>query len=230
MYQNLFETWQTLARDELTVLPNGQFNLLKTETWDIYAECMSLHLSFLDEAETLDTLQGYIQRCIEDRDWLLFVTNTASYSAIEIQVSSIRFKAGGLKADTTIPQNLLTAYLTALAAQRSPNPGAWLHFKGGTVFVVAKASYSGQKIDSSSFAEKYSVEESPESKLQLRLIPGSEDRWIYNASKDYGDRIFYRDISDCWAREASVFLSLVGTEHPEHEGKLRFTEVPHAQA
>lgn len=221
IYQNLFDTWGLLAPDELAVKENGQYDLRKTEEWDIYPETLEIYSSFFDEAETLDMLQGYIQRCIEARKGVLSTKLGDGQVDILLYIPPSHDSVG--THGTKIYETLLTAYLTALAAQRSPNPGAWQHFKGDTVEVVGCAKWAGFS-HIPAVGCFYNLEESP----SLLIAHGIEG--VYYATEDYGDRVFYEHASKQWTRKTEDFLGLVGSEHPENEGKLRFVEVPHAEA
>jgi hypothetical protein len=229
--KNLLKTWSILAPQELLIERNYQYNLEKTKDWDIYSKFLSFHESLLNEACALDVLQGYLKRCIEARnewDWMLVSGQNYSPKVYDatVWVDGSEF----IIEDNNSPViALMLAYLTAIAAQRPLKCGTWKHFKGGTYFVKATAKWSGQRIDSQSFASSYLVEEEPSIKLQLILDPKDETKWIYNASKDYGDRVFYSDKSVLWARKTEIFLSLVKPNH-EYEGVLRFVEVGNADA
>jgi hypothetical protein len=235
--KNLLKTWSILVPQELSIKGNNEYILERTKDWDIYPEYISLYDSFLNEAYSLDTLQGYLQRCIRSRKWGLNIRESEDDELNWFVDVTINIYDKNKENPTfhicfgngEIAEALLTVYLMALAAQRPLKCGTWKHFKGGTYFVKATAKWSGQRIDSQSFASSYLVEEEPSIKLQLILDPKDETKWIYNASKDYGDRVFYSDKSGLWARKTEIFLSLVKPNH-EYEGVLRFVEVDHADA
>jgi hypothetical protein len=229
--KNLLKTWSILAPQELSKRGNDEYILEKTKKISIYPECISLYDSFLSEAYSLDMLQGYLQRCIEARnewDWTLVSGQNYSPKVYDatVWVNGSEF----IIEDNNSPViALMLAYLTAIAAQRPLKCGIWQHFRGGTYFVKATATWSGQKINYQSFAGSYFLEEDTSVMLQLILDPKDETKWIYNANNDYGDRVFYSDKSGLWARKTEIFLSLV-KPNQEHEGVLRFVEVGNADA
>jgi hypothetical protein len=159
-------------------------------------------------------LQDHVQRCIEGKDWQLFITNTKSYSSIEIQVDSTRFKSGGLKTDIDIAHNMLSAYLKALAAQRAIAGCQWQNFKGDVIEVVEEG-FSGWPAGKQDvyFYEK-------------RYVSFSIENQIYYANgDDFGDLVFYKHKDQNLATKKHDFLGLVDDKHPESEGLLRFTAV-----
>jgi hypothetical protein len=236
MLKNLLKTWETLAPDEVT--------------FDYEDTCLRLNkntkrfgLCAIDTSSDLlpyeqGTLQGYIQRCIEDRGWQLFLVNTKSYSSIEIQVESTRYKSGDLKASKELIQTLLTAYLTALAAQRPVTAGPWRHFKGDELLVDGAAKWASGQYDhgyyvplpnaySALFIGEYTIEEEPQKSLKL-YRQGDLLFYIAESPCDFADRVFYIEPNGKrWARKSEVFLGLVG-QNQEHEGLLRFVEVNNA--
>jgi hypothetical protein len=224
MIKNLLNTWEILAPDEVRCDEHGLVWLK-----DRYSA--SMHIEPMSDGSLLPferfILQGYLQQCIEARGWQLFLVNTKSYSSIEIQVESIRYKSGDLKASKKLIQTLLTAYLTALAAQRPITAGQWRHFKGDVVDVRAVASWTTHPLFDFCVSD-HSKEESPEEKITLHLAIDDikSQTWGYHAFKDYGDRVFYRHDDKNWARKIENFLGLVDAKNPDHEGLLRFVEVP----
>lgn len=126
----------------------------------------------------------------------------------------------------SILESLLYAYTKNLALNREINVGQWQHFKPATP-ICNVVAISSRIIDPRTegmqyYAWPYRLEESPEQDIQLVKVG---DKHYYLANKDYGDRVFYHyDGDKQWAREKSNFLGLVGPEHPESEGLLRFAK------
>lgn len=229
MLENLLKTWQIIAPDEITMPSPGVYDLGKTVDWDIYADCETLCIEFKDDSRFQDTLQGYIQRCLKARGWAYkvgFDNNSSDFYAF---VHAIPYS---ITADS-IHQSLLTAYLTALAAQRTITHGKWQHFKGDVVDVVNYGPWEGLGITGGVLlhaeATSFDLEESPDVKVFLHEYDdGSCDYSPFvegQFERDYGDRVFYFHDGNRWARKTEDFLGLVGPEHPDSEGLLRFVEV-----
>lgn len=213
MLKNLLKTWEILAPDEVRCDEWGG-------VWmrDRYSASFCIELSndgFLLPYEEF-LLQGYIQQCIEARKWEYEIYGNSINRAFKnfCVVSTGHYSAG--QTNKGVLRNLLAVYLTVLAAQRPITPGKWQHFKGGIMEVVGEAS----PVDSiSKSVGVYQLEEVPEQTVYL-----SNDGFFSTAYWDYMNRVFYRHDSMNWARKTEDFLGLVGPEHPEHEGLLRFVE------
>jgi hypothetical protein len=216
MLKNSLKTWQILAPNEVKYV-NDTLYLLNSIEEGI--ACIEQGLLPYEQ----DVLQGYLQRCIEAREWvssLRIFPDGHAIGRVWVDDEDETDYTKSLKAPVNA---LLTAYLAALAAQRPITTGRWQHFKGDCVPVKAIAHWNGQQLDSSSIAAKYKAEESTENLLQLTL-KGEKD-WSYRASRNFGDRVFYVHNGDGWARATENFLGLVDAKHPDHEGLLRFVEV-----
>lgn len=217
MLNNLLKTWEILAPDEcyLTEIEEPTYSMGDEFCFDIKNS----------DEQMRWVLQGYIQRCIEGRGWSYQITNykrlgNSAMVEAETALGFTEFYSCG-----KFP--LLTAYLTALAAQRPVNRGKWQHFKGEVVQVESTATWTTHKIHEF-LGDNAFIEESPEEKIQVHLSidDGDYQRWGYRASKDYGDRVIYVEQNGKrWARKSDVLLGLVDAKHPEYEGLLRFVEV-----
>jgi hypothetical protein len=125
---------------------------------------------------------------------------------------------------------LLTAYIKALAAQRPLPPGGWQHFKGGTAELVGFGrwdAHSSLTTEDYLSTEKilFRLEENIEHEVRLnRYQNGALDYTSISSIGGWGDRVFYICKGKGWARKPDNFLGLVGSEHPEHEGLLRFIQ------
>jgi hypothetical protein len=217
LFSNLWQSWRSLSEAETPHFSDTNFASSEI------AENIELWLDE-KEQEALDLLQCYVQRCIQARSgWTYVIGMCASSVFAGGSQQGFEYSSDGYPGTA-----LLSAYVSALAMQRLVEKGAWLHFKGGTVFVDAIAKWSRQEIISDSFMPFYQVEENSSQKIQLRIKPGTENEWIYHYKEDLGDRVFYSDRSGRWARKADVFLGLVG-DNEEHEGKLRFVQVAASQ-
>jgi hypothetical protein len=152
MLDNWLKIWSKLAPDELKIKEPGEYVLLKTANWDIYPETVLIYNSFFEEAYTVDTLQGYIQRCIEARGWGWNTGNYCGFNPIcsgsEIWVSAE--KKITIEGQCRIPpfRSLLAAYLTAIASQRPITQGPWKHADGDVYESIDFASLlESDKID-----------------------------------------------------------------------------------
>jgi len=122
-------------------------------------------------------------------------------------------------------------YVNGYACCRLIEPGKWKwqHFKGDYFEVIGVASFPDLEESErpseflSEFLGVYVAEETKQRPERLMLLKLKESgRLIYTANRDYGQRVFYKGSHGQWAREIMNFLGLVGPEHPEHYGKLRF--------
>jgi hypothetical protein len=226
MLKNLLKTWEKLAPDEVDI-ERGYFRLRRMNpVYCFYWE------SFLTEMSA-SFLQCYIQRCIQDRGWVsslrIFPDGHAT-GRVWVDDEDETDYTKSLK----VPVNaLLTAYLTALAAQRPITTEYWQHFKPETPVCefTCIAHWGGIESDpypSMSHLGYFTLEENPSMKVRLAEVITSVKTGycIYIADQDYGDRVFYHYGGDqFWARLVENFLGLVDAKHPEHEGLLRFVEV-----
>jgi hypothetical protein len=246
MLENLFKTWQTLAPDEIKFkagTPERYVHLIKGER---------SHSPVIEAASGLLThekyfLQGYIQQCIHSRGWYFCFQRSHDYCRAEVRtkVEEQSYQYG--KNTDACHEILLTAYLIALAAQREIIPSSnWEHFKGGRV-EVKRAAFSiiknhlkrikkelkDRELEDVVSHGRFCLEE--EQSKSARLF-NSQNNWFYFLEEDapvtlryqpmgFDDRVFYHHENVKYARLKSSFLGLVGPEHPEQEGLLRFTEV-----
>jgi hypothetical protein len=219
MIKNLLKTWQILAPNEVKYV-NDTLYLLNSIEEGI--ACIGQGLLPHEQ----DALQGYIQRGIQDRGWWWKCSKQVMYSATIFLIEEEDMVKHG--AESSLVETLLTAYLTALAAQRPITQGQWQHFKGDVVKVKSTATWTTHKIHSDFLGNSAAIEELPDEKIQVHLSIDDADyqRWGYRASKDYGERVIYIERNGKrWARKTEDFLGLVDAKHPEHEGLLRFMEV-----
>jgi hypothetical protein len=216
LFSNLWQSWRSLSEAETPHFSDTNFASSEI------AENIELWLDE-KEQEALDLLQCYVQRCIQARSgWTYVIGMCASSVFAGGSQRGFEYSSGGYPGTA-----LFSAYVSALAMQRLVEKGAWLHFKGGTVFVDGLAKWAGKGV-SSELVTSFSIEENPDQKIKIGLRPRTEDQWIYHCGQDLGDRVFYSDRSGRWARKADVFLGLVG-DNEEHEGKLRFVQVAASQ-
>ena len=227
MLENLFKTWVELAPEEV------KFGMDSTELY-FKRNTEEYGKIGIETSEPLliyeqDALQCYVQRCIQKRPewaWMIFSSDTSKSFSATVWV--------GENADEFLIENkscaaegLLFAYLKALAQQRSVITGQWKHFKPTTpicnVIAIASRQIETPQEGVQYYPWPYLLEEDPNESIQLIEI---KKKHYYLANKDYGDRVFYHyDNDKQWAREKSNFLGLVGPEHPESEGLLRFREI-----
>jgi hypothetical protein len=233
--KNLLSSWEKLAPDELKIKDGEEYVLAKTYDWDFYPEIVSIYNSFLEEPYSKDMLQGYIQRCIEDRGWFWTCGQQGDFDGsyyAEIWIDGAKQEA---KIMATPYEALMAAYLTAIAEQRPIEPGQWQHFKGGFVEVLGEAhwdigQYSGKLGEQYlPFAEAdllscYQMEEEPSKILDLYRNE-NEFFYISKYASDHANRVFYSHNGKGWARKTDIFLGIVGAEHSKSEGLLRFVEV-----
>jgi hypothetical protein len=223
MLKNLYKTWGQLAPDEATFWNNEkavtlQKNQPPCHTW----------VTTKPWVDGQDALEGYIKRCIISRGWWFELKHSDGYFSADIRTKfeGHEFVCGGKGEDFCCL--LLTAYLTALAAQRPLSPGGWQHFKGGTVDLVGFGRWdaqSGLTTEDYLSTEKilFRLEESLEHEVRLnRYKSGALDYTSTSSIGGWGDRVFYICRESGWARKSDSFLGLVGPEHPEKEGLLRF--------
>jgi len=221
--KNLLKTWEILAPDEVRCEARRGLFWLK----DRYSA--SMHIEPMSDGGSLPfekfILQGYIQQCIEDRGWDFSISTELNWQLKDatIYIAEKQYTVQG----DSIFESLLAAYLSALGAQRPINAGQWRHFKGDVVNVRAVASWTTHPLFDFCDSD-HSIEESPEEKITLHLAIDDikSQTWGYHAFKDYGDRVFYRHDDKNWARKIENFLGLVDAKNPDHEGLLRFVEVP----
>jgi hypothetical protein len=220
MLKNLLKTWAALAPDELWFPTDGEKFFLRNSFEPDY----DYHCDRIEEDE-LDKIQGSLQRCIDARKWLWTIFSSIDQEEIisfgsNLDLGGDEFSCN--KKDSPL-EALLTAYLTALAAQRPITPGLWRHFKGSVVEVKAVASPTDSGIPVNNCMGIYTLEDAPEQTVVLG------DQGHFSTSYwDYKNRVFYSHGGRGWARTTESFLGLVDAKHPEHEGLLRFVEVPDA--
>ncbi len=125
MLKNLLKTWETLAPAEVKYVADTLYLL---NSIDEGIPCVGQGLLTYEQ----DALQGYIQRCIESRGWGWKLCKHFPRTSACIYLSESHLGGQHFIEDSAI-EALLTAYLSALAAQRLINPGKWRHFKGGEI-------------------------------------------------------------------------------------------------
>jgi hypothetical protein len=212
MLENLLKTWAVLAPDELEIKDGGEYILSKTVGRNIYPETVLIYDSFFEEAYTIDTLQGYIQRCINARGWRWKTGNVTGYHWALVWILEENISTLSSSPDSWI-KPLLESYLKALAGQRPITQGQWKHADGDIYWVTDAHEWSGHGFYSFLNEDwSYSLEEHPNIKIQMSSSN-------YNASQDYGDRVFYDGDSGKWARLTSSFLGL------KDDGRLRFEKI-----
>jgi hypothetical protein len=223
MLKNLLETWSILSPKEISCdLTGGKYKLNGLQAGQWKWRLISKDFEHLDDS----ILQGYVQNCIKDRDWYFALQQVSDYSKAEVRQKVGDYKlyqCGRESTDTSYV--LLTAYLSAVAAQRSIGlVEEWSHFKGGLMEVEGLASYTEKLPDIRLYCGKFKLEENPDIFVNLYRF-GENFAYASEVEIDHSDRVFYRHGSSQWARKVDNFLGLVGAEHPEHEGKLRFIKV-----
>jgi hypothetical protein len=212
MLENLLKTWAVLAPDEIKIEDGGEYILSKTVDWNIYPEGVLIYDSFFEEAYTIDTLQGYIQRCISARGWRWKTGNVTGHHWALVWILEENISTLSSSPDSWI-KPLLESYLKALADQRAITQGKWKHADGDIYWVTDAHEWSGHGFYS--FLNEdwlYSLEEHPNIKIQMSSSN-------YNASQNYGDRVFYDGDSGKWARLTDSFLGL------KDDGRLRFEKI-----
>lgn len=218
MLKNLLKTWSILAQDEILLEEGGRYTLLKTKDWENYYDIESIYIELEEESSFQDTLQGYIQRCIDARkEWDFMIASNGVLKEYKVYDAVVWVNSDKVLKTSyaTAHEALLTAYLTALSAQRTIVPRRWQHFKGGEIEVIGVGSWLD---DCVAPFYNFALEEDP-------LIEVAFAYDGYYASEDYGDLVFYSHDGKNWARRVDSFLGLVGPEHPGSEGLLSFVEV-----
>jgi hypothetical protein len=227
MLENLLKTWETLAHDEFEIHWQGAYGILKNydmgsddEIRFIQRHVLSCELSSLDKAQ----LQYHIQHCIESRGWkwsLVFEASSSEsfYEAI-VRCSSDR---SSLNFNKSAEIAILNAYIKALAAQRTITHGQWQHFKGEVVDVEVVAGHETGYLDE--FIGIFDCAEKHELYFELYKTKFGAEYCISDSAFEACDRVFYYHNKKRWARKLEDFLGLVGAEHPENEGLLRFVKV-----
>jgi hypothetical protein len=206
MLENLLRTYVILAPDEIVL--QRDVGLYIVGEWTEYPLFFSLE-TIVWPYKNL-SLQGYIQQCIEAKNWAhkIIVDNNHGEHYASAQ---------------------LNAYLSVLAAQRPVAPGKWQHFKGGEIDVVGAAFWASGQHESNDyvplveadFVGEFVAEEEPQKSLKL-YKQGENLFYISWQCICHSDRVFYSHDNKNWARTVDSFLGLVGVNHLEHEGKLRF--------
>jgi hypothetical protein len=181
-----------------------------------------------------DRLLPYLLRCIGSKGWeahLGFQGNyTHCFIVINEKIGCSKSSVQGHSPDLCRAEAVLQAYVKALVSQRTVTGGAWEHFKGDRVEVVCCAYWdSGAYLDDYEgvlFIGSYVLEDEPSKSVKLYKNPLAGN-WFYISESAImkGDRVFYSHSGKSWARLKSSFLGVVGPEHPEHEGRLRFAGV-----
>lgn len=179
-----------------------------------------------DEASQLTSIDfGVFQDCIEAKHWGWSVTYNAKTGIYEASVDKYNEMPPIIQAGSFSGEALFMAYLTALAEIREIKPNSrWRHFKGEEYVAFGVAVPTSNKflglprVVIGSFA----LEELPGRDI---IVSQFGTQFEHNEPPITGDRVIYH--GDCvrWAALTTSFLGLVGPEHPEHEGKLRFTAV-----
>jgi hypothetical protein len=220
MLKNLFTTWKDLEKHEADHI------------WGCALRSVEIIGSWLEQPINKAIVQGYIQRCIHDREW---------YWSIAQQITSTKAivwaKRDGhpyeCDKDTDTPYVvLLTAYLKTLAAQRAIAPNSkWKHLNGDQIEIICTAHW-----DSGAYLADYKDAVS-HGKFRLRYesskrveLFNDKGNWFY-VSEYGGDssyRVFYFYDEIGYTRKVDDLLGLVGAEHPEQEGLLRFAELNNA--
>jgi hypothetical protein len=214
MLKNLRKTWENLAPDEELPFSDEEAllgdNLRGTNMW-------------------CSVFQGYIQQCIHDRGWYWNIEQLQAYSKAGVWAETDGDPYYCIKETDAYREVLLTAYLKTLTAKREiPSNSTWQHFKGGSVKVLCSAQENSvasiDEYKDAVFHGQFCVEEYPTQKVSLLK---NQDRWFYVSEHLIisGDRVFYIHDDVGYARLTRSFLGLVGPEHPEQEGLLRFVEV-----
>jgi hypothetical protein len=210
MFKNLYKTWGQLAPDEATFWDNEEAVTLKKNqppchTW----------VTTKPSLDEQDALGGYIKRCIISRGWWFELKHSNGYFSADIRTKfeDHEFMCGSRGID--FYYLLLTAYLTALAAQRPVTTGVWQHFKGDEVEVIGKVGlgsilYPAWRMYLSD-SDDFSLESDPSEKLRLFVHPVEPLRYC-NVFHEmyYGDLVFYSHEGQGWARNPDSFLGLVG--------------------
>jgi hypothetical protein len=224
MLKNLYKTWGQLAPDEATFWDNEEAVTLQKNQPPCHTWVMTK--PWLDGQ---DALEGYIKRCILSRGWWFELKHSNGYFSADIRTKfeDHEFVCGGK--DKGFYYLLLTAYLRCVAAQRPVTTGVWQHFKGDEMEVIGKVGIGSILSPAfsmySSDSDDFSLESDHSIKLRLFMHPVEPLRYcnVFHEAY-YSDLVFYSHNSQGWARNPDSFLGLVGSEHPEHEGLLRFIQ------
>jgi hypothetical protein len=224
MLKNLYKTWGQLAPDEVIL---DQWGVVWMQ--DRYSA--SVRIEPIEDGSLLPyekfILQGYIQQCIHDRGWYFFLEQLPDYCKADVRTKLEDQPHQCGKYKNACHEVLLTAYLTALAAQRPVTTGVWQHFKGDEMEVIGKVGIGSILSPAfsmySSDSDDFSLESDPSVKLRLFMHPVEPLRYcnVFHEAY-YSDLVFYSHNSQGWARRPDSFLGLVGPEYPEQEGLLRF--------
>jgi hypothetical protein len=228
MLKNLLKTWAELAPDEIELKEGGEYVFTKTIDWTFYPEIVSIYDSFFEEPYTKDMLQGYTQRCIHTRGWYFSLEQLPDYSKADVRtkVEDQPHQCGKYK--DACHEVLLIAYLNALTSQLPIHRGVWRHFKGDVVEVVGIFPFGTRDCDDDDYTEEglFTFEDDPALSFQL-ICWGDGYMEFQHTALSLGflpPRVAYRHDGKGFLRTPDNFLSLVGPEHAEDEGLLRFTK------
>jgi hypothetical protein len=209
MLENLLKTWGILAPDE------WPRDYPKDATKDGYKYSQIIKGRFWlghDNLQFQDLLQGYIQQCISARGWRWKTGNVTGHHWALVWILEENISTLSSSPDSWI-KPLLESYLKALADQRPITQGPWKHADGNIYWVTDAHEWSEHGFYSFLNEDwSYSLEEHPNIKIQMSSSN-------YNASQDYGDRVFYYGNSGQWAPLKYSFLDL------KDDGRLRFEKV-----
>jgi hypothetical protein len=226
MLRNLYKTWSQLASNEVTL---DQWGWL----WTKNRHGASLRVEPREDGSLLPyekyILQGYIQQCIHARGWYFSLEQLLDYCKADVRTKSEDQLHQCVKYKDACYEVLLTAYLTALAAQRPATAGVWQHFKGDEVEVVGLYPFGTRDCDDNDHTEEglFTFEDDPTLSFQL-LCWGDGHMEFQHTALSLGflpDRVAYWHDGKGFLRTHENFLSLVGSEYPEQEGLLRFVHV-----
>jgi hypothetical protein len=212
MLKNLFKTWEILAPNEIQIVDEYSILLLKIS--GKYRELKSTE--FLSTCEQ-DKLQGYIRRCILTRNGVIEGKEQTGLLEQKVCIPSQSPESYVTRGENA----LLVAYLTSLASIRTVTVGSWECFNGGDAEVVGVANPVDAVLDDKAIGI-YQLTDAPE---QTAYLLNNKTFAIFSFYWDYKDRVFYSHNGNNWAMPVDQFLGLVGSESPDHEGLLRFTEV-----
>jgi len=202
MLKNLIDTWCKLAPNEVS-LRRAQ-----------------------NPKEEQFILQGYLQEVIKRRGWTSSVRVFPDHSTARVWVDD-EDETEYNKCHEFSYYALLTAYLKALAAQRSIPMGLafkWKHYKGGFVYTNGIAGPSLHKQEESIFLGEYLYKNS----FKLHLWANKKClKYTCNETVSLLDRVFYtrEEDKDDIAEDLIDFIDLVGLEDPDAQGLLKFEMV-----
>jgi hypothetical protein len=226
MLRNLYKTWSQLTSDEVIL---DQWGVLWMK--DRYSASMRVEPMEDGSLSPYEKfiLQGYIQQCIESRGWEYEIFGNSIKRAFKNFCVVSYGDYSARTSDKGVLLNLLTAYLTALAAQRPVTIGVWQHFKGDEVEVVGVYPFGTRDCDDNDYTEEglFTFEDDPTLSFQL-LCWGDGHMEFQHTALSLGflpDRVAYWHDGKGFLRTPENFLSLVGSEYPEQEGLLRFVHV-----